>query len=103
MVDWEKLLSPAFWGSYRIPAAAFGMVALLLLFRNVSESLEFIYIQQMANYALGATIISYGHHIFYSNWTKRHTPDPDLPFWAQGLAMAIHLAWFAYFLWRVTL
>jgi len=103
MADWEKLLSPGFWGAFRIPAFAFGMVALLLLFRNVSESLEFIYIQRVATYALGASVISYGHYLFYSTWVKRRVNERDLPFWAQGLAVAIHLAWFGYyFLWRVT-
>lgn len=102
-MEWEKILNPAFWGTFRVPAVAFGMVALLLLFRNLTESGEFMFIQRVATYALGASVISYGHYQCYSTWTKRRKPDPDLPFWAVCLAVLTHLGWFGYFfLWRST-
>ena len=102
MTDWGKILEPGFWGTFRIPAFAFGVAALLLLFRNVSEGVEFIYIQRVATYALGASVISFGHYQCYSTWTKRRAPDRDLPFWGIGLAIASHLLWFGYyFLLRV--
>ena len=96
MTDWGKILEPGFWGTFRIPAFAFGMVALLLLFRNVTESLEVTYIQRVATYALGASVISFGHYQFYSTWTKREG-ESDLPFWAIGVAVLLHPVWFIYY------
>lgn len=97
MVDWEKLGSPGFWGSFKIPAFAFAVVALILLFRNTAEGAEFIYAQMVANYALGASIISYGHQLFYSTWRNRYPEERDLPWWAQISAMILHLLWFFWY------
>lgn len=97
MVNWEKIVDPDFWKAFKIPAYAFAVLALLLLMRNVNNSLEYSYIQNTANYAIGASIISYGHFLFYATWKNRRN-EPDLPFPAQVLAMAIHVAWFVYFL-----
>ncbi len=100
MVNWEKILDPDFWRSFKIPAYAFALLALLLLMRNVTNSLEYSYIQNTANYALGASIISYGHFLYYTTWKNRHKDEPDLPFWAQHLAMVLHILWFGFFLYR---
>lgn len=97
MVNWEKIVAPDFWKAFKIPAFAFAVLALLLLMRNVNESLEYIYIQHVSNYALGASIISYSHFLFHATWINR-TKEPDLPFWAQALAMTVHVAWFSFFL-----
>ena len=97
MVNLEKIVEPDFWKAFKIPAYAFAVLALLLLMRNVNNSLEYSYIQNMANYAIGASIISYGHFLFYATW-KNRKKEPDLPFWAQGLAMVFHIGWFVYFL-----
>ena len=97
MVNLEKIVEPDFWKAFKIPAYAFAVLTLLLLMRNANNSLEYSYIQNTANYAIGASIISYGHFLFYSTW-KNRTNEPDLPFWAQGLAMGFHIAWFGYFL-----
>jgi len=95
MVKWYKIVAPDFWKAFRIPAIAFAVLALLLLMRNVNEGLEFCYIRQVANYTIGASIISYGHFLFHATWRKRKN-EPDLPFWAQALAMAFHVAWFIF-------
>lgn len=102
MVDWEKIADPDFWKAFKIPAYAFAVLVLLLLMRNVSSNLEYGYIQKVANYAIGTSIISYGHFLFHATWKKRKE-DTDLPFWAQTLAMAFHIAWFVFFLRQVTL
>ncbi len=99
VVKYEEILHPDFWRAFKIPAYAFAVLALLLLMRNVNNSLEYSYIQNMANYAIGASIISYGHFLFYTTW-KNRTNEPDLPFLAQGLAMVFHIAWFGFFLYR---
>lgn len=95
MVDWEKIVAPDFWKAFRIPAFAFAVLALLLLMRNVNESLEWVYIRQVANYTIGASVISYGHFLFHATWINRKK-DTDLPFWAQALAMTVHVAWFIF-------
>lgn len=97
MVEWEKIVAPDFWKAFRIPAFAFAVLALLLLMRNVNEDLEWVYVRQVANYAIGASIIAYGHFLFHATWINRKK-DIDLPFWAQALAMVIHIAWFGWFL-----
>ena len=102
MVDWEKIAAPDFWKAFKIPAYAFAVLVLLLLTRNVNSNIEYGYIQKVANYAIGASIISYGHFLFQATWTKRKG-DVDLPFLAQTLAMAIHVGWFVFFLIQVTL
>lgn len=102
MVDWEKIVDPNFWKAFKIPAYAFAVLVLLLLTRNVSSDIEYAYIQRVANYAIGASIIAYGHFLFHATWTERKK-DADLPFWAQVLAMASHIAWFAFLLLQVTL
>jgi hypothetical protein len=102
MVNWETIVAPEFWKAFKIPAFAFAVLALLLLMRNVNESLEYIYIQHVANYALGASIISYGHFLFHATWINRKK-EPDLPFWVQAIAMTVHVAWFIFFLWTIFL
>lgn len=99
MVDWEKVVAPDFWKAFKIPAFAFAVLVLLLLMRNVNSAVEYAYIQNIANYAIGASVISYGHFLFHATWRKR-TKEDDLPFWAQILAMLIHIVWFAWFLWQ---
>ena len=99
-MDWGKILAPGFWKSFKIPAAAFAVLALLMLMRNVNSSLEYQYIQKLANYAIGASVVSYGHFLFHATWTNRNKEE-DLPFWAQILAMVVHIAWFAWFLTQV--
>ena len=97
MVNWETIVDPDFWKAFRIPAYAFALLVLLLLMRNVTSNIEYEYIQKVANYAIGASIISYGHFLFYATWRNR-TKEHDLPFWAQTFAMAIHVAWFVWLL-----
>lgn len=93
-MDWGKIVDPNFWRSYKIPAFAFALVALLLLMRNVSNDLEYIYIQNTATYALGASIIAYAHSLFYSTWMNRKKGEPDLPFQAQAIFVGLHILWF---------
>ena len=93
MVDWEKIAAPDFWKAFRIPAFAFAVLVLLLILRDLNSSVEYQYIQQLANYAIGASVISYGHYLFHATWVNRKKDD-DLPFWAQAIAMAFHIAWF---------
>jgi len=102
MVDWEKIADPDFWKAFKIPAYAFAVLVLLLLTRNGSSNIEYAYIQKVANYAIGASIIAYGHFLFHATWTKRRK-EADLPFLAQAIAMALHIAWFAFLLIQVTL
>jgi hypothetical protein len=101
MLNWEKIVAPDFWKAFKIPAYTFAVLVLFLLMRNVSNNLEYVYIQKLANYAVGTSIISYGHFLFHSTWKNRKN-ESDLPFWAQTLAMVIHIAWFAWFLVQVT-
>jgi len=100
MVDWEKIVAPDFWKAFKIPAYAFAVLVLLLLMRDVNHSLEYRYIQNLANYSLGASLISYGHFLSHATWMNRKKED-DLPFWAQAIAMAFHISWFAWFLLQV--
>jgi hypothetical protein len=93
----EKVVESEFWKNFRIPAFAFALIALLLLMRNTNDVVEWIYIQETANFALGACIISYGHWLMRKTWESR-TEEPDLPFWAQFIALAVHVGWFARFL-----
>jgi len=97
MVNWEKIAEPNFWKSFKIPACSFAVLALLLLMRNVNNGFEYGYIQKMANYTIGASIISYGHFLFYATW-KNLKKESDLPFWAQIIAMMFHISWFIFFL-----
>jgi len=101
MVNWDKIVAPDFWKAFKIPACAFAVLVLLLLMRNVNSSLEYGYIQKLANYAIGASVISYGHFLFHVTWRNRKKED-DLPFWAQTLAMVIHIAWFVWFLMQAS-
>jgi hypothetical protein len=99
-VNWEKIVAPDFWKAFKIPAYAFALLVLLLLMRNINNNLEYVYIQKLANYAIGTSIISYGHFLFHATWLNRRKEE-DLPFWAQTLAMLIHIAWFVWFLVQV--
>ena len=96
MENLEKILNPNFWKSFRIPACSFAVLALLLLMRNVNNASEYVYIQKLANYTIGASIISYGHFLFWATW-KNHKKELDLPFWAQFIAMLLHISWFIFF------
>lgn len=102
MVDWEKISDIDFWKAFKIPAYAFAVLALLLLTRNVSSNIEYAYIQKVANYAIGASIIAYGHFLFHATWIKRKK-EADLPLCAQAFAMTSHIAWFVFLLLQVTL
>lgn len=99
-LNWEKIVAPDFWKAFKVPAYAFALLVLLLLMRNINNDLEYVYIQKLANYAVGASIISYGHFLFHATWRNRRQEE-DLPFWAQTLAMLIHIAWFVWFLVQV--
>ena len=99
-MNWDKIINSDFWRSFRIPACGFALLIVLLLFRNATEGREFTYIQHVANYILGACLVSYGHFLFHTTWIKRRG-EPDLPFWAQFLAMIFHCAWFVVFLMSV--
>ena len=101
MVDWEQIVAPDFWKAFRIPACAFAVLVLLLILRDLNSSVEYQYIRQLANYAIGASVISYGHYLFHATWINRKKDD-DLPFLAQAIAMAFHIAWFVWFLTKST-
>lgn len=97
MKDLEKILNPEFWKSFRIPAAAFAVLVVLLIFRDVDNALEYAFIQKVASYAIGASVIAYGHFLFHATWVERKG-EKDLPFLAQIIAMAFHALLFAWFI-----
>ena len=94
--------SPGFLEGIQDPCIYVCSARVVVANENVNESLEYIYIQHVANYALGASIISYGHFLFHATWINRKK-EPDLPFWAQALAMTVHVVWFIFFLWTIFL
>lgn len=91
----ENIVDPKFWGAFKIPAFAFALVALLLVLRNSNNNLEFSYIQFVANYAIGASIISYCHSLTHSTWLN-HKKVSDLPLWIQIVFMNFHVFWFSF-------
>lgn len=97
MANWEKVVESDFWKTFKIPAFAFAMVALLLVMRNARDVIEWLFIQETVNFAIGASVIAYGHSLIQKTWQNR-TDEPDLPFWAQFIALAIHVGWFVRFL-----
>jgi hypothetical protein len=96
----DKLLDPKFWGSFKIPGFAFGVISLFLLMRNVNAPLEFVYIKNLANFAVGASIISYGHSLIYSTWMNLEK-GKDLPLWVQISAIIIYAFWFGFIFWKL--
>ncbi|ABW66379.1 hypothetical protein [Desulfosudis oleivorans] len=99
-MEYEKILNPDFWKAFKIPGYALAVLLLLLLMRDINNGLEYIYIQKVANFAIGASIISYGHSMLHSTWVNRRK-EMDLPFWPQLLALTIHAVWFGFFLYQV--
>ena len=97
MVDLKKVLAPGFWEAFKVPAYSFAVLTLFLLMRNVNSGFEYIHVKSIANYAIGTSIISYGHFLFYSTW-KNRKKELELPFWVQGIVLACHVLWFFYFL-----
>lgn len=91
----DKIVQPNFWGAFKIPAFAFAFVALLLILRNTNYDLEYAFIQQVTKFAIGASIISYGHSLMYSTW-RNHNKGPDLPFFAQIAFFGLHIGWFLF-------
>jgi hypothetical protein len=91
----DKIVDPKFWGAFKIPAYAFALVALLLVLRNSNSNPEFSYIQLIANYAIGASIISYCHSLTHSTWLN-HKKGPDLPLLIQIVFMSFHVTWFGF-------
>jgi len=96
----EKIADPKFWGAFKIPAYAFAVISLLLVLRDVNNSLEYSYIQHVANYAIGASIVSYCHSLTHSTWIN-HEKGPDLPLWLQTVFMIFHVVWFGWFLCKL--
>jgi len=81
------------WGAFKIPVFGFAFVVALLSFRNIGMEIEYIIIVRFTVWALGASVISYGHSIFYSTHCNR-TGESDLPMLGQIFALSVHVIWF---------
>jgi hypothetical protein len=94
-LDWTAITNPDHWKAFRIPAFSFATLALLMITRNASVPEEMVFNQLVAKYAIGTSIISYGHFLFHATWCNISNAK-DLPIWAQVLAMFFHCVWFFY-------
>ena len=94
MPDASQFTDLAKWGAFKIPVLGFAFVLALLTLRDVHSDIEYLTIVRFTTWALGASVISYGHSLLHSTYRNRRQA-PDLPFAAQWVALIFHVIWFA--------
>ncbi|MFT2097991.1 hypothetical protein ACMUMQ_06480 [Marinomonas sp. 2405UD66-6] len=93
----EFLFDISRWGAFKIPAFSLGAVALLLIFRDVNNPKEILFIQELIRFSIGSAIISYCQSLGYSTY-RLNAKKEDLPIYIQVIFMILHVSWFIYWL-----